>query len=301
VFNYGTSELLNRLARLSVLFEDLRIEWGGLPENISLGDLDTIGSDYRRNYFLRRSLVTLIEFRDCLTEVLHTKEFRTAEPTLSDMDKELITTADQYFKAHNKRMKEFRNVFGGHLDLRSVEFATSRFTAQFVGKISWDKSTGVNYSPPLQLHYANEIIAGVFSSKLQDGSDMVVELRTALELITEDTSTHTLPCMHWSMRFFGIGLEGEITCMVRCLQMPTNDILTLLIAERDKLNRAIEVLQGTPRTAPQPKKATPATDVAPATNHTPKRRAWTPAMRLAARRRARVVWVRRRKEAGKKG
>jgi len=48
VFNYGTSELLNRLARLSILFEDLRIEWCGLPETISLGDLDTIGTDYRR-------------------------------------------------------------------------------------------------------------------------------------------------------------------------------------------------------------------------------------------------------------
>jgi hypothetical protein len=124
VFSYGTSELLNRLAQLSVLFEDLRIEWGGLPENISLGDLDTIGSDYRRNYFLRRSLVTLIEFRDCLTDVLFTKEFRNAQSTLSAMDKELITTADQYFKTHNKRMKEFRNMFGGHLDQESVKFAT---------------------------------------------------------------------------------------------------------------------------------------------------------------------------------
>lgn len=88
VFNYGTSDLLNRLARLSVLFEDLRIEWCGLPENISLGDLDTIGKDYRMNYFLRRSLVTLIEFRDGLTQVLYTNDFSRAKPTLSEMDKE---------------------------------------------------------------------------------------------------------------------------------------------------------------------------------------------------------------------
>ena len=36
-----------------------------------------------------------------------------------------------------------------------------------------------------QLPYADEITAGVFSSKLQDGSNMAGELRTALELIME--------------------------------------------------------------------------------------------------------------------
>ena len=82
--------------------------------------------------------------------------------------------------------------------------------------------------------------------------------------------------------------------------MPTDNILALLIEERDKLTRAIEVLQGTPRTATQPKKATPVTDATPAPNHAPKR-VWTPAMRLAAKRRAKAVWVRRRKAEAKKG
>jgi hypothetical protein len=140
VFLYGTSELLNHLARLSILFEDLRIEWGALPENISLGDLDTIGKDYRRNYFLRRSLVTLIEFQDGLTRVLYTKEFRRAKSTLSEMDRELINTAEQYFKTHGKRMNELRNAIGGHLDLRTIEFATSSFGPAFHGKVALEES-----------------------------------------------------------------------------------------------------------------------------------------------------------------
>jgi len=82
--------------------------------------------------------------------------------------------------------------------------------------------------------------------------------------------------------------------------MPTDQILSLLITERDKLNRAIEVLQDTPRTAMQPEGATPATDTTPAPNHAPKR-VWTPSMRLAAKRRAKAVWVRRRKAEAKKG
>ena len=81
--------------------------------------------------------------------------------------------------------------------------------------------------------------------------------------------------------------------------MPTDHILSLLTIERDKLTRAIEALEGTPRAARQPRKATPATDATPAPNHAPKRREWTPAMRLAAKRRAKAVWVRRRKAAKK--
>ena len=81
--------------------------------------------------------------------------------------------------------------------------------------------------------------------------------------------------------------------------MPTDHILALLIEERDKLTRAIEVLQGAPRTATQPKTVMPATDAAPTPNHTPKRRAWTPAMRLAAKRRAKAVWAKKRKAANK--
>ena len=82
--------------------------------------------------------------------------------------------------------------------------------------------------------------------------------------------------------------------------MPTDHILSLLTIERDKLTRAIEALEGTPRVARQPRKATPATDATPAPNHAPKR-VWTPAMRLAAKRRAKAVWVRRRKAEAKKG
>jgi hypothetical protein len=83
------------------------------------------------------------------------------------------------------------------------------------------------------------------------------------------------------------------------LEMPTDHILSLLISERDKLTRAIEALQDTPRGATQGKKAMPALDATPAPNHTPKRRVWTSAMRLAAKRRAKAVWAKKRKAEAK--
>jgi hypothetical protein len=169
---------------MSVLFEDFRIEWSGLPTQQSLGDLDTIGSDYRVLYFLRRSLTTLNEYQGGLTQLLQTTEFKKARSSLSEMDEEHITKANLYFQTHCERIKELRNEFGGHVKLRAVAFATSNFTSEF-GKVTLDKSMRETYNPSLQLHYAGNVLAGAISSRLQGGTDFLSELRAALNLIME--------------------------------------------------------------------------------------------------------------------
>ena len=83
--------------------------------------------------------------------------------------------------------------------------------------------------------------------------------------------------------------------------MPTDHILSLLISERDKLTRAIEVLQGTARRGGRPhKNAMPTSDATPTPDHTPKRRRWTAAMKRAASVRAKAAYAERMKKAGKK-
>src|SRR5579871_5704304 len=85
------------------------------------------------------------------------------------------------------------------------------------------------------------------------------------------------------------------------LSMPTAHILSLLIAERDKLTRAIGALQGTPRRDGRPRKsATPTIDAAPTPNHTTQKRRWTAAMKRAAAERSKAMWATKRK-AAKKG
>jgi hypothetical protein len=86
--------------------------------------------------------------------------------------------------------------------------------------------------------------------------------------------------------------------------MPTEHILALLIAERDKLNRAIEALQGpTKRRGRPPKNPLAAAmnesaTVAPATAQR-KRPHFTPAQRAAAAERMRQRWAAKRKAEGK--
>jgi len=88
--------------------------------------------------------------------------------------------------------------------------------------------------------------------------------------------------------------------------MPTEQILTLLIAERDKLNRAIEALQGPLRRRGRPPKnpyaviTAPTATAAPTASTTPAnngRRGMSAAARKAQSTRMKALWAKRRKEA----
>jgi hypothetical protein len=87
------------------------------------------------------------------------------------------------------------------------------------------------------------------------------------------------------------------------LSMPTDQILFLLIQERDKLNRAIEVLQGpTKRRGRPPKNSlTAATSAASETAQPAKkqRRKFTAAQRAAASERMRQQWAAKKKAEAK--
>jgi hypothetical protein len=81
--------------------------------------------------------------------------------------------------------------------------------------------------------------------------------------------------------------------------MSTEHILALLIAERDKLNRAIEAL-GTPvkRRGRPPKNPLAAAVTAPVKTAS-KRSALSPAKRKAQSERMKAYWAKRRKQAAK--
>ena len=79
--------------------------------------------------------------------------------------------------------------------------------------------------------------------------------------------------------------------------MPTEQILALLIQERDRLSRAIEALQGTvTRRGRPPKSVSAISEEAPR-----KKRKFTPAQRKKQAERMRAYWAAKRKQqSGKK-
>jgi hypothetical protein len=82
--------------------------------------------------------------------------------------------------------------------------------------------------------------------------------------------------------------------------MPIDHILFLLIAERDKLNRAIEALQGPARRRGRPPKNPLAAITAPmaAAPVKKKRRRQSAAQREAQAERMRAYWARQKKSKG---
>jgi hypothetical protein len=81
--------------------------------------------------------------------------------------------------------------------------------------------------------------------------------------------------------------------------MPMNHIVALLIGERDKLNRAIDALEGaTKRRGRPPKSADALVPAVVASNK--KRRGMSAARRKAQAERMKAYWAKRKKETAKK-
>ena len=79
--------------------------------------------------------------------------------------------------------------------------------------------------------------------------------------------------------------------------MPTEHIISLLIAERDRLNRAIEALQGSKRRGRPPKNQSQTGAVAVVA---PKRKRRTAAQRKAQAERMKAYWAAKRKKEAKR-
>jgi hypothetical protein len=85
--------------------------------------------------------------------------------------------------------------------------------------------------------------------------------------------------------------------------MATEQIVTLLILERDRLNRAIEALGAPVKRLGRPRKASKPTNaaipaVAPAAPPIKKRKPMTAAQKKALSKKMKAAWANRKKQAG---
>jgi len=109
VFRGGSSDFFNLIAHLSILFEDLRIENAGvLAPDDSLGDMDTIGRNYRKLYFVRRSLVTLSEVARCVKAIAANSEFREQKVSSRALYLRDVDEANSYFSKKIDLINQFR-------------------------------------------------------------------------------------------------------------------------------------------------------------------------------------------------
>jgi hypothetical protein len=111
VFEAGRSPLLDCLAQLSVLYEDLRIETFAITASEEeLKRLDELSSKYRIHYFLRRSIATLLEFEGALHKLSRTSEYKASLRRTKDQELiKRVPDAIRFFQTHHKLLKSLRN------------------------------------------------------------------------------------------------------------------------------------------------------------------------------------------------
>jgi hypothetical protein len=81
--------------------------------------------------------------------------------------------------------------------------------------------------------------------------------------------------------------------------MPTEHIVALLITERDRLNRAIEALEGPALKVSKARRGRPPLSATPAAPPVKKRKGMTAAKRRAQSLRMKAFWAARRKQKAK--
>ena len=140
VFPSGHGEMVHaHIVRLAVLYEDLRIELHGIAEP-SMPILDGTDERYRQNYFLRRSIATLVKLSVETVRLLN--ECDEFQPIKEGFDKDIRLywdKAERFFRRNEQFFKDVRNDIGGHFGSVSATFAVRNLRPEAVEKLEVQK------------------------------------------------------------------------------------------------------------------------------------------------------------------
>ena len=160
VFN-GSVDLQTdaEIARLCVLFEDLRIEIYGMRRaNESAGEcFDVAGNKSRQLYFLRRSLLSIKEFGDAVSYLNRQEKFRTWVNRLSGGPNDWDQAVDYFKKEQCDYWTTVRNGVGGHFGHAAALYAVENSAADAVGGVQ--VTTNSDGAHRLVLMFSAEIAA----------------------------------------------------------------------------------------------------------------------------------------------
>jgi probable HAF family extracellular repeat protein len=109
-----------------VLFEDLRREYIGSRATEDL-PLDALSKQYRKFYFLRRSLVSLDEFCGALNRLTEVKAWKKYVESHDDKRRrKMWADAVKFFNAKKERIETIRGDIGGHFPESAAKWSVER-------------------------------------------------------------------------------------------------------------------------------------------------------------------------------
>ena len=166
LFPSGVDKQLNaRIARLCVLYEDLRIEVTGLlipqrngvDERCSCAEFDAGGFMNRALYFLRRSICTSSEFAEAIRMLNAAPGFKELVSGLPTANQREWCRAVEYFSSKEGLWKKIRNDVGGHFGNAAAVYAVTHGQPDASGRIELQMTNGGKEGAVLG--FASEIAA----------------------------------------------------------------------------------------------------------------------------------------------
>jgi hypothetical protein len=178
------------LAQVAVLYEDLRIELKGFE--MSFPELQAIGEHYRRNYFVRRSIATLVEFSDALTLLDRNSDWLSVKETFGPEGSVWID-AMEYFNRNHQYLRKVRNDFGGHFGFKAAKWAIENLSKDAPGSIEIYQRRLENMAGP-RMHFASEFVSTAMCR--HRGHLQSVDHFRHLYRTTVEGYTHATNCVH---------------------------------------------------------------------------------------------------------
>jgi len=186
VFDGKDTKLDAAVARVCVLFEDLRLELdeAGAPEVTS----------FRRYYFVRRSIGTLREFIEALLHLNGLSGFQPVVKQLKRAHRGEWNSAIARLRTHQERIYRERNAYGGHFSYGAAMNAVQNLehgTAHAL-EIHWTASDGT--AGP-RFHFVSEL-AGLALLSGKPDETSVHDYAHDLFTVAFDGYRHATVCGH---------------------------------------------------------------------------------------------------------
>ncbi len=155
VFRRG-SEYDAKIARVSVLYEDLRLENIAASE-AELPRLDGSGREFRQLYFIRRSIGTVREFAEAIAMLDSDEEFKALKAGFDADATRTWSKGVRFFARWNRYLRDVRNDVGGHFGYPPARFAIDNLSD---GPVVFEYSIDhANRKANVRLKFASEIVA----------------------------------------------------------------------------------------------------------------------------------------------
>lgn len=170
------------MARICILWEDLITE-ASAGRQTSIREMDGNSPQWRRLYFLRRSIGTVHEIGRALHTLRGHKEFKEAVSKQSHYDRDGFETRYEILTKHRNDIKTFRNdIGGGHVQQGAIQKGINTLNSELSGLFQFGEFYG-----DIRFKFAYQLTQCVMFP-FQEEQDPEQELAKVLTVIEKATT-----------------------------------------------------------------------------------------------------------------